>query len=249
MPLNLILKTLNLRKMMNSSNMKIEYLKVKNVSDKLTADRIYSGQRELQTLKLLSQEVGFSTGSPLTLLDLGCADKYLEPATKLEDWFYNGLDYTDVDFEIGRLPIESNSIDVIVSLAVIEHIRDPENFISEILRCLKPGGLIYLSTPNFQLDYKNFYNDPTHVRPYTPISLKELLKLNGFTSVETFPGLRCKNISWYRGSTRFLRAFYLLPFRSDTRFPVPSFLKGHARSVFGLGLKPINSLHKDEQLN
>ena len=215
---------------MSRSNLKTAYLEAKTAADQLTPDRSYLGGREVQTLNLLADEVGFSAGAELTLLDLGCADRYLEPATKAQGWSYIGLDYTDVDFETGKLPIESNSVEIAVSLAVIEHLREPENFISEVFRCLKPGGLIYLSTPNFQLDFKNFYNDPTHVRPYTPISLVELLKLYGFESAAAYPGLRCKNISWYRGPNRFLRAYYFLPFRSDTSFPVPSFLKGHARS-------------------
>jgi SAM-dependent methyltransferase len=223
---------------MSHSNLKSAYLEAKISTEELAPDRIYSGHRELQTLKLLAQEVGFTASSKPALLDLGCADKYLEPATKNEGWSYIGLDYKDVDFEIEKFPIESDSVDIAVSLAVIEHLKDPENFLREIFRCLKPGGLIYLSTPNFQLDFKNFYNDPTHVRPYTPTSLIELLKLNRFISAEAFPGLRCKNISWYRGPNRFLHAYYLLPFRSDTKFPAPSFLKGHARSIFGLALKP-----------
>jgi len=201
-------------------------------------DRIYSGLREVQTWKLLVDEVVFIPSSKSTLLDRGCADKYIDHATKYEGWNYIGLDYKDVDFEIEKFPIESDSIEIAVSLAVIEHLKDPENFLREIFRCLKLGGLIYLSTPNFQLDFKNSYNDPTHVRPYTPTSLIVILKLNGFISAEAFPGLRCKNISWYRGRNRFLHAYYLLPFRSDTKFPAPSFLKGHARSIFGLALKP-----------
>ncbi|NDB53370.1 MAG: M23 family peptidase [Chitinophagaceae bacterium] len=84
-----------------------------------------------------------------------------------------------------------------------------------------------------------FYNDLTHVRPYTPESLEQLLKLHGLINVATFPGLRCKPISWYRGKYRFLKAFYLLPFRNDTAIPAPTFLRGHARSIFGLGIKPI----------
>ena len=223
---------------MTHSNLKTAYLEAKISTEELTPDRIYSGHREVQTLKLLAQEIGFTASSRPVLMDLGCADKYLEPATKYEGWNYIGLDYKDTDFEIEKFPIESDSIDIAVSLAVIEHLRDPENFIREIFRCLKPGGLIYLSTPNFQLDFKNFYNDPTHFRPYTPTSLTELLRLNGFISTEAFPGLRCKNISWYRGSKRFFRAYYFLPFRNDTKIPVPSFLKGHARSIFGLALKP-----------
>lgn len=224
---------------MRYSNFKSAYLSSKISNNDLSPDRADLGDREIQTLKLLAQEVGFTGRSGLNLLDLGCADKYLAPATKDQGWTYSGLDYADVDFEVDKLPLEANSVDIAVSLAVIEHLRDPENFISEIFRCLRPGGLIYLSTPNFQLDFKNFYNDPTHVRPYTPISLVELLRLNGFESAAAFPGLRCKNISWYRGSKKFIKAYYLLPFRSDTSFPVPSFLKGHARSVFGLALKPL----------
>ena len=224
---------------MNRSNIKTAYHKSKMLTDRLAPDREYLGLREIQTLRMLADEVGFAARAGLELLDLGCADKYLEPATRSQGWSYTGLDYVDVDFEIGKLPLKSDTVDIAVSLAVIEHLRDPENFISEIFRCLRPGGLVYLSTPNFQLDFKNFYNDPTHVRPYTPTSLVELLRLNGFDSAAAFPGLRCKNISWYRGSKKFLRAYYLLPFRSDTSFPAPSFLKGHARSVFALARKPL----------
>lgn len=224
---------------MTNNNLKTAYLQSKTTAAQLAPARQQLGHREVHTLKLLADELGFRAGPEATLLDLGCADQFLKPACEAQGWNYLGLDYADVDFEIGRLPVEENSIDIAISLAVIEHLREPENFISEIFRCLKPGGLIYLSTPNFQLDWKNFYNDPTHVRPYTPESLAEILRLYGFESTATFPGLRCKNIHWYRGKGRFLKAYYLLPFRNDTRFPVPKFLRGHARSIFGLARKPL----------
>jgi len=225
---------------MNSSKFKSAYQTqtARKTTDKLSPDREYLGRRELLTLKLLSAELSFVTQDKVTLLDLGCADRFLEPAVLDQGWKYLGLDYSDVDFEVGKFALESNSVDIAISLAVIEHLKDPENFLSEVFRCLKPGGLIYLSTPNFQLDWKNFYNDPTHVRPYTPTALEELLRLNKFISPATFPGLRCKAINWYRGQNRFLKAYYLLPFRNDTRFPVPPFLKGQARSIFALALKP-----------
>ena len=207
--------------------------------ESITGERLVLGQSEIQTLKLLAAEIGCESSPKNMLLDLGCADRFLEPACKSERWTYRGLDYTDVNFEVDTFPVEDNSVNFAVSLAVIEHLRDPENFISEVYRCLKPGRVVYLSTPNFQLDWKNFYNDPTHVRPYTPESLEQLLKLSGFSLVASFPGLRCKDISWYRGKNRFLKAYYLLPFRSDTGWAVPQFLKGHARSVFALGRKPM----------
>lgn len=201
--------------------------------------RYHLGVREIQTLKLLAQDSGVTLTHNTAFADLGCADRYLEKACVAEGWSYSGLDYSDVNFEVDKLPLGDASIDVAASLAVIEHLRDPAKFLSEIYRCLKPGGVVYLSTPNFRLDWKNFYNDPTHVRPYTPESIEQLLRLQGYDSVKSYPGLRCKDVAWYRGKYRFLKAYYLLPFRSDTRLPVPGFLKGHAKSVFALGRKQL----------
>lgn len=226
---------------MTNNTIKIAYQNSKIAEKKITKERSILGEREIQTIKLLANEIGYKENKNNFLLDLGCADRFLEPACQKLGWKYRGLDYADVNFETHTLPIETNSVDIAVSLAVIEHLRDSDNFLSEIFRCLKPGGIVYLSTPNFQLDFKNFYNDPTHVRPYTPESLEQLLKLSGFSSTATFPGLRCKDISWYRGKNRFLKAYYLLPFAGNTKWFVPNFLKGHTRSIFALGRKPLPS--------
>lgn len=210
---------------------------VENYENKKNARKI-SASREIQTLKLLINEIGFQEWENCSLLDLGCADKFLKHPCESEGWSYTGLDYSDVNFETENLPINSNNFNIVICLAVLEHLRDPSNFLREIYRSLKPGGIVYLSTPNFRMDWKNFYNDPTHVKPYTPESLEYLLELSGFKKISTFPGLRCKNIKWYRGKYRFFKAYYLLPFRFDTKYPVPNFLKGHARSIFALGMKP-----------
>lgn len=227
---------------MTRDSIKKAYEHVKKL-DELTSARLELGRREFRTLKLLANEVGYCSDGTKTLLDLGCADRFLEPICRKAGWNYIGLDYTDVDFERDPLPLGDQSIDIAVSLAVIEHIWNPTIFLSEIHRCLKPGGLIYISTPNFKLDWKNFFNDPTHVRPYTPVSLEILLKLSGFDPVFTYPGLRCKPIKWYKGKYRFIRAYYLLPFRNDTKWPVPDALKGHTRSIFGVGLKGNNIIY------
>ncbi len=224
---------------MNFNDLKHSYQSHKQSKDSIDDERINLGIREINTLKLLANEVGYDLSGSKSVLDLGCADRYLEVACINQNWCYSGLDYEEVNFENSRFPIQENSVDIAISLAVIEHILNPDLFLNEIFRCLKPGGIVYFSTPNFQLDWKNFYNDPTHVRPYTPASLEILLKLKGFQNIHIFPALRCKSIQWYRGKNRFLKAYYLLPFRNDTTLPVPNFLRGHSRSIFGIGMKII----------
>lgn len=45
-------------------------------------------------------------------------------------------------------PVPSGSVDLIVSDWVLEHIADPEGFVAEVTRVLKPGGWFCARTPN-----------------------------------------------------------------------------------------------------
>jgi 2-polyprenyl-3-methyl-5-hydroxy-6-metoxy-1,4-benzoquinol methylase len=45
-------------------------------------------------------------------------------------------------------PVESSSIDLLVSDAVLEHVPNPEQFFSECRRVLVPGGVLCIRTPN-----------------------------------------------------------------------------------------------------
>jgi hypothetical protein len=114
---------------------------------------------------------------------------------------------------------------------------------------LKQDGIIYTITPNWLKDYKNFYNNPIHKKPYTPNSLKQSYLINGFKEINILPGLRCKPLWFYKGPLRFDKAFYLFPFnryeffekrvyiKSFWRKLIPGFLKGHSRSLIGIAKK------------
>lgn len=47
-----------------------------------------------------------------------------------------------------NIPLPDKSVDVVVSLETIEHIPEPESFVKEVKRVLKPGGQFVVSTPN-----------------------------------------------------------------------------------------------------
>ena len=46
------------------------------------------------------------------------------------------------------LPLPTASVDVVVSSECIEHTRDPHRAVREMMRVLRPGGLLFLTTPN-----------------------------------------------------------------------------------------------------
>ncbi|GAB3595236.1 hypothetical protein GCM10027446_20190 [Angustibacter peucedani] len=47
-----------------------------------------------------------------------------------------------------HLPLAAASVDVVLSLQVVEHIWTPQELLAETARVLRPGGLLALSTPN-----------------------------------------------------------------------------------------------------
>ena len=78
--------------------------------------------------------------------------------------------------DMTRCTLPSDCFDAAVCVEVIEHVREDEAFLRQITRVLKPGGLLYLTTPNG--DY--IRNDPPdynpdHVRHYTRQALTDLL--------------------------------------------------------------------------
>lgn len=47
-----------------------------------------------------------------------------------------------------RLPFDDGAFDAMVSIEGIEHLENPSYFLRECARIVKPGGLVFLSTPN-----------------------------------------------------------------------------------------------------
>ena len=84
------------------------------------------------------------------------------------------LNISIIDADSGEIPFSDNCFDVIYSKSFLEHIRNPEVFLKEAYRVLKPGGLIISLVPDWETQYKTFFDDYTHVNPFTFISLKNI---------------------------------------------------------------------------
>tara|TARA_B100001027_G_C16243809_1_gene320779 strand:+ start:547 stop:1248 length:702 start_codon:yes stop_codon:yes gene_type:complete len=100
----------------------------------------------------------------------------------------NNLKVKFCDLSKDSFPFENNSFDIVYHKSVIEHLYDPKNFMKETFRILKPGGKLIILTPDWHSQWKNFYEDFTHSRPYDLTALKDLLAVSGFVNskVEKF---------------------------------------------------------------
>ena len=180
----------------------------------------------------------FSSKNNISLLDIGCGDKYLSHGCNAFGINYKGIDFDTCDIEHESLKDKEDSFDIVTTLAIIEHLGDPSNLINESYRVLKKGGIIVISSPNWKYCIKDFYDDPTHIRPYTETSLDQVLKLSPFKSTMVVPNLRCKPKSAYTGKYAFFKAAKLRPFINSPKIRwIPNFLKGKARGLFGIGIK------------
>lgn len=58
-------------------------------------------------------------------------------------------DRGQVDIYDGRfLPYPDELFDIVISLHVIEHTRNPGQYLAELVRVLRPGGVVFLDVPN-----------------------------------------------------------------------------------------------------
>jgi SAM-dependent methyltransferase len=111
-----------------------------------------------------------------------------------------GIAVEDVDLERELLPHAEASFDRIVATEILEHLATPALFLSECWRVLRPGGVLYVTTPNvvdlrgrtqallgrspqshlFGIGRTLRMNEWVHRREYAPDEVARLLGAVGF---------------------------------------------------------------------
>jgi len=149
-------------------------------------------------LKLIKHIIDkFSVIQNSIILEMGCGRGEFLNQFHLQGMNAHGIDISDkakqkyphlniktFDALNDPFPFADNSIDIIYSKSFIEHFHFPEKIMSEAYRVLKNGGKIITLTPEWDYNYKNFYEDYTHRTPFTKISLTDIHKLTNFKDIE-----------------------------------------------------------------
>jgi len=84
-----------------------------------------------------------------------------------------------------KFPFQSNSFDFVFSSSLIEHIKYPENMLSEIRRVLKPNGFMYLSFPPFYSPVGGH-----NVKPFHLFGEKFAIKITNFLKKKRLKGMK-----------------------------------------------------------
>ncbi|MDG5815721.1 class I SAM-dependent methyltransferase [Chitinispirillales bacterium ANBcel5] len=150
--------------------------------------KLLKGQHRLSVL-----EIGFGSGKLLAEMhkaghsisgiEAGLLEKDTPPLIA-----QNGTLYLD---SVENIALPEESFDFVYAIHVAEHLKDPVAVMKKCAAALKKGGTLYLLTPNgaskgltlFKEAWWNF-EDPTHIRFFSPDSIRHLLESAGFSRVK-----------------------------------------------------------------
>jgi 2-polyprenyl-3-methyl-5-hydroxy-6-metoxy-1,4-benzoquinol methylase len=137
-------------------------------------------------------------------LDVGCAMGSMLQEAKAAGWDPVGVEtsafaaryaaeHTGCPVHAGTLQDASfapESFDVITLMDVIEHVSNPLGLITEIHGLLRPGGVVFIVTPNFASLFVWLYGPRAygvwpdqHIVYFQPSTIEKLLHLAGFAKI------------------------------------------------------------------
>jgi 2-polyprenyl-3-methyl-5-hydroxy-6-metoxy-1,4-benzoquinol methylase len=177
----------------------------------LTYSGLFSRMRERYFSTILSQ---MKAEGCTKILDYGCGPgdvlevcrKMGIPAIGLDNSYRSVHLATQRGFQVihgdeSSPALLNETFDAVFMQSVIEHLTDTVGILERLVAMLPQRGLLFISAPT---PCSSFWDDPTHVRPFTPksfMTLAELLSLEVLEINYVFSYLlnvRLKSAVWYK---------------------------------------------------
>jgi len=206
-------KTIFLKKLPTAKDLHIYYKKNFSYSDGLINEKTIRNQAHL-ILKALVRiapkaktlcDVGSGFGF---FLDEARKDRYvtigIEPSRKIAELALKKLGIISYVGSLEEyISLHKKQFDIVTCIHVIEHVQNPKQFIQNLLKLVKSGGILYLETPNSDShllyiekgDY-TFLIPPDHLWIFSIHSVLhflsnkvELIKINTYSYPEHFMGI------------------------------------------------------------
>jgi len=160
------------------------------------------------------------------VIDIGCATGSLINYLREKKWQVTGVEISpcaeyarkERGLDVRSVPLEENNFpdshfDALLASHLIEHLNNPMSFLKEAYRVLKPGGHVFITTPNingFQAHvFKGRWRSAIfdHLYLFSNRTLIKMLKIAGFKikSIHTWGGLAAGAASpWLKKIADFL---------------------------------------------
>lgn len=162
-------------------------------------DNPFDWKRQQETARQIADVLD---DTELSILDVGCANGGMLNALK-ELGYENlcGIDPSPVCVENTRRlgieahqgslfqPFEENAFDCVILSHTLEHVQDVQGALDWIVQCLKPGGVVYLETPDAER-YIDFIYAPLqdfnteHINHFSMTSLRNLMGPRNFAFIK-----------------------------------------------------------------
>jgi ubiquinone/menaquinone biosynthesis C-methylase UbiE len=219
--------------------------------ERFVAHDLAAGRKSEEVLAAIESELGREFGPEDRVLEVGCGTAALAAAAARRGarvtasdvslrWLVlarkrlaeEGLDAVElVACAAEDAPFPDASFDQVLASDVIEHVANPDAFLAGCARLLRPGGLLFLATPNrFSLGLEPHVRLPfvgwlprglarryvetvrkapyDHVRLLSAADLGVLLRRHGFRAHVVPPEIPPTSVELYRGVERALVQTY-----------------------------------------
>jgi len=118
------------------------------------------GSSEMRIYEMVSRAMDRLNVKGNTVIDVGCGvgnlrkfvlrkfSNYIGVDVIHYEQLENEVEFHKVDLNTERIPLSDGCADAVISVETIEHLENPRAFMRELIRLLKPGGWVFVTTPN-----------------------------------------------------------------------------------------------------